>query len=213
VELILLVSSAIIEDLKTISVSTTSYLVYFFFDFKDVAKQDNRSLLSSLLIQLSSQSDPCFKILLDVYSKHDDGSNQPTESALLQCLKDMLTNLGQTPVYLIIDGVDECPNTSKVLGAQPSRREVLATVKELVRLHLPNLHVCITSRPEADIQYAVKQLARLVVSLHEQDGQKEDIAMYVRSVVYSDDEEAMDKWGRRLKERVIDELSSKADGM
>ena len=118
----LLVSSAIIEDLKTISDSTTSYLLYFFFDFKDVAKQDNRSLLSSLLIQLASQSNPCFKILLDVYSKHDNGSNQPTEGALLQCLKGMLRNLGQIPVYLIIDAVDECPNTSKVLGGRGSRR-------------------------------------------------------------------------------------------
>jgi hypothetical protein len=187
--------------------------VYFFFDFKDVAKQDNRALLSSLLIQLSTQSDPCFKMLFDIYSKHENGSKQPNEGALLQCLKDMLMNSDHVPVYLIIDAIDECPNTSNVPGAPRSRREVLETVKQLVELPLPNLHVCITSRLEVDIRNSVEPLARLIVSLHDQDGQKEDIAMYVRSVVYSGDEQMMNKWSGELKDRVIEELSSKADGM
>ena len=121
--------------------------------------------------------------------------------------------LGQAPIYVVVDAVDECPNTSTVPGAPRSRREVLETIKELVKLGIPSLHVCITSRPEVDIRNAVKQLARLVVLLHDQDGQKDDIAAYVRSVVYSDNEEIMKKWGEELKERVVETLSCKADGM
>jgi NACHT domain len=208
-----LTSSAIIEDLGTVSGDGGSYLGYFFFDFKDIAKQDNRALLSSLLIQLSTQSDPCFKILFDIYSKHKDGSQQPNEGTLLQCLKDMLKVLGQAPIYIIIDAVDECPNAPKEPGSPLSRQEVLDVVKELVNLRLPNLHVCITSRPEVDIRNAIEKLARLRVSLHDQDGQKEDITTYVRSVVYSDKYLAMKKWGKEVKERVIEDLSSKAGGM
>jgi hypothetical protein len=206
-----LTSSSIIEHVR--AVSDTCYLAYFFFDFKDVAKQDNRALLSSLLTQLSAKSDTCFEKLFHTYSNHDRGSQQPREDALLQCLKEMLKDLGEAPIYVIVDAVDECPNTSKAPGAPRSRREVLETIKQLVKLGIPNLHVCITSRLEVDIRNVVKQLARLVVSLHDQDGQRHDIAAYVRSVVYSNNEEIMSKWGEELKERVVETLSCKADGM
>jgi hypothetical protein len=165
-----LASSTIIEDVRMVSDVGASYLGYFFFDFKDIGKQDNRALLSSLLIQLSDQSDSCFEKLSDIYSKHGVGSRQPSESALLQCLKDMLAVLRQAPIYLVVDAVDECPNISQALGAPLSRQEVLDVVKELVELRLTNLHVCITSRPEVDIQNAVKQLTCLKISLHNQDG-------------------------------------------
>jgi hypothetical protein len=203
----------IIEHVRAVSDAGACYLAYFFFDFKDVAKQDNRALLSSLLTQLSTKSDTCFEKLFHTYSNHDDGSQQPSEGALLQCLKEMLIDSGQAPLYVIVDAVDECPNTSKAPGAPRSRREVLETIKQLVKLGIPNLRVCITSRPELDIRKTFKQLARLVVSLHDQDGQKDDIVTYVRSIVYSDNEEIMDKWGEELKERVVETLSCKADGM
>jgi hypothetical protein len=208
-----LTSSSIIEHVRAVSDAGGCYLAYFFFDFKDVAKQDNRALLSSLIIQLSTQSDTCFEKLFHTYSKHGVGSQQPSEGALLQCLKDMLMGLGQAPIYVIVDAVDECPNTSKAPGAPRLRQEVLETIKQLVNLGIPNLHVCITSRPELDIRNTVKQLARLVVSLQDQDGQKDDIVAYVRSIVYSDNEEIMKKWGEELKERVVETLSCKADGM
>jgi hypothetical protein len=208
-----LTSSSIIEHVRAVFDTGGCYLAYFFFDFKDVAKQDNRALLSSLITQLSTQSDTCFEKLFHTYSKHGGGSQQPSERALLQCLKDMLVDLGHAPIYVIIDVVDECPNTSKAPGAPRSRREVLETIKELVKLGIPNLHVCITSRPELDIRNTVKQLARLVVSLQDQDGQKDDIAAYVHSTVYSDNEEVMTRWGEELKERVVQTLSCKADGM
>jgi hypothetical protein len=207
-------SSAIIEHLRALCDASASYLAYFFFDFKDVAKQDNCALLSSLLLQLSTQSNTCFEKLFHIYSEHGGGSRQPSEGTLLQFLKDMLVDLGQAPIYIIVDAIDECPNTSKAPGAPRSRREVLETIKELVELRLPNLHICFTSRPEVDIRNTVRQLAAcLIVPLHDQDGQKDDIATYVHSVVYSDREVLMKKWGSELKKRVAEILSSKADGM
>jgi hypothetical protein len=41
----------------------SAFLAYFYFDFKDTAKQDSRALLSSLLVQLSDQSDIFFDTL------------------------------------------------------------------------------------------------------------------------------------------------------
>jgi hypothetical protein len=51
------------------------------------------------------------------------------------------------------------------------------------------------------------------VSLHDQSGQKEDIADYVRSVVYSNKEPIIRRWKKEDKELVIEVLSERADGM
>ena len=213
VRLIFPTSSAIIHHLQDLSNAGGSNIAYFFFDFKDAAKQDSRALLSSFLVQLCTKSDPASKILFDAYSTHDNGSNQPSEGTLLQCLKNVLTVLGQVPIYLIIDALDECPNTSKVPGVPPSRQKVLEVVKELADLSIPNLHVCATSRPEYDIRVVLRQIPCFTVSLHDEDGQKRDIANYVRSVVFSDKEPVMKMWRRDVKDLVVKTLPERANGM
>jgi hypothetical protein len=125
----------------------------------------------------------------------------------------MFIAAGQLPIYLIVDALDESPDTSKVVGTLPSRQKVLEVVKELVQLRLPSLRTCVTSRPEVDIQRALEPLASFKLSLHDQDGQKEDIASYVRSVVYSDTEQEMTRWRPEVKELVAKTLSEKANGM
>jgi hypothetical protein len=183
-------------------------MAYFYFDFRDVDKQNRRDLLPSLISQLSSQSDPFFDTLIRFYLAHDKGARKPSEDALIQCLKDMLTLPDQHPVYIIIDALDECPDTS---GMPSPREQVLDLLKELVELSLPNLHICVTSRPEIDIRYALEPLTTRRVSLHEQSGQKNDIIDYVRSVVESDSR--MRRWRDEDKTLVIEALSEKADGM
>jgi len=183
-------------------------MAYFYFDFKDTSKQDYRAFLSSILIQLSYQSDVYCDILLDLYSTHCQGSVQPSDDALARCLKTMLVALGETPIYLIIDAADECLNTS---GMPSPREKVLRLIKELVELKLSSLHLCITSRPEIDIRTALEPLAQHLVSLHDESGQKADIANYVSSVVHSDSR--MRRWRAEERDLVIGTLSAKADGM
>lgn len=183
---------------------------YFYFDFKDTGKQDARALLTSLLVQLCDQSDSFCDILFGLYSAHRDGSQQPTDGALAQSLKKMITASGLVPIYIIIDALDECPDTS---GLQSSRENVLELVEDLLGLQNPNLRLCITSRPEIDIRTSLEQWTpeSSRISLHDQSGQKEDIIDYIRSVVYSD--KKMNPWRAEDKELVIETLSDRADGM
>jgi hypothetical protein len=198
----------IIRDIKSISNAGSAFLAYFYFDFKDTAKQDSRALLSSLLVQLSDLSDIFCDILFSLYSAHKQGSEQPTDGSLAECLKNMLTATGQVPIYIIMDALDECPNDSGV----PSLRErVLKLVKELVGLHHPNLRLCVTSRPEFDIRTTLKPLTTQQISLHDESGQKQDINDYVTYVVWSD--ERMKRWRDDDKSMVIEKLTAKADGM
>ncbi|KAI0261300.1 hypothetical protein BGY98DRAFT_1104476, partial [Russula aff. rugulosa BPL654] len=202
--------STVIEDIKAVCDTGQASMAYFYFDFRNANKQCLRDLLSSLLTQLSARSSPRCDILSKLYSVHDNRKDQPSDGVLTKCLQDMLSLPDPHPIYLITDALDESPVTSEI----PSARErVLHLLKELVDLGLQNLHICITSRPEIDIRNAIEPLTSLRVSLHDETGQKEDIADYVRSIVYSDSDTNMKRWKKDDKEIVVKTLSERADGM
>ena len=183
-------------------------IAYFYFDFRDTDKQNGRNLLLCLLSQLSARSDLCCDILHRIYLAHDNGAYKPTDDLLIQSLKETLTFSNDRQIYIIMDALDECPNT---FGMPSPRELVLDLVKELVDLSLPNLHVCLTSRPEIDIRTFLEPLTPLQVSLHDQTGQNKDIINYIYSVVHSDTR--MGKWREQDQKLVIKALSERADGM
>ena len=205
-----LVSSTIIQDIKALCEAGDASMAYFYFDFRNASKQSLRDLAASLLTQLSARSSLRCDILSKLYLVHDNGKEQPSDEFLTKTLKDMLLLLDQRPIYLIMDALDESPDTS---GIPSARERVLQLLKELVDLSLPNLHICVTSRPEIDIRDVIAPLTSLRVSLHDQSGQKQDIADYVRSVVYSNSEPIIRRWKMEDKDLVIEILSERADGM
>jgi hypothetical protein len=183
-------------------------MAYYYFDFRDTDKQNRRGLLSSLLCQLCAESDPCYELLSRLYSIHAGGTREPSESALTQCLMDMLQLEGQPAIYIIIDALDECPNSS---GMPTPREKVLAFLEDLIDCGLPNVHLCVSSRPEFDIRSILEPIAPFQVSLHDETGQKNDIQDYVTAVVHSDLRTR--KWRTEEKQLAIDTLSVRADGM
>ena len=183
-------------------------MAYYYFDFRDVKKQDCYGLLSSLVSQLSAKSDSCYNVLSKLYSDNSRGMRKPNMDALTKCLADMLSLPGQGQIYIIFDGLDECPNFP---GTPSAREEVLELIGELVDLELPNVHLCVASRPEVDIRVILDPLTTLKISLHDETGQKEDIVKYIKSVVYSD--RNMQRWNEDDRQLVVFTLSDKADGM
>ena len=183
-------------------------MAYYYFDFRDVKKQDCYGLLSSLVSQLSAKSDSCCNVLSRLYSDNSRGIQKPDIDALKECLADMLSLPGQGRIYIIVDALDECPNSA---GTPSAREEVLEFVKEIVNLKLQNVNLCVASRPEMDIRLVLEPLTTLKISLHDEIGQKEDIVEYINSIVRSD--AGMRRWNEEDKQLVIDTLSSKADGM
>ncbi len=189
--------------------TTSALIAYYYFDFKDAAKRDLRGLLSSILTQLGADSDKCLRVLSQLHMTYRDGSEQPSEESLAQGLKIMLGQ-SQLPVYVIVDALDECPNNNATPSA---RKKVLDFMTDLIKSEHPNLHLCITSRPEQDIQATLDPLTSTSprVSLHEECGQREDINNYIRYFVQTND--TMRGWRTEDKEMVIDTLSERADGM
>ena len=159
-------------------------------------------------LAVAAQSDLYCDMLSRLYSTHDDGKRKPGDGALTQCLKEMLLLRTQGSVYLIIDALDECPNN---FGMRTSREEVLDLVQNLVDLHLPRVHICVTSRPEVDIRTTLELLNSLHVSLHDQSEQAKDIIDYISSIVYSD--KKIRRWREEDRRLVIKTLTKRAGGM
>jgi len=203
-------SSSIIENIQEMRASESGppSLAFFYCDFRDDQKQERRGLLSSLLIQLCDQSDSYCAILSDFYLAHNNGTKFASDNELVQCLKSILSLPKQETAYIVIDALDECSTST---GMPSSRDNVLELVGELVQLRAPNLRICVTSRPEADIKPVIGPLASHSVSLHSESGQVEAIVEYVKFVVNNDPK--MRSWRKTDKELVIDVLMKKADGM
>ena len=197
-----------IEDVKGMRKTGLASMGFFYFDFKDQSKQDARGALSSLLTQFAAQSDAYCESLSAFYSAHNAGSHQPSEGELRKCLSNMLSLQNQGPMFIIIDAIDECPNST---GTPSPREKVLEFIEWLSNLHCSHLSICVTSRPEADIEAVLFPLASHTVSLHCEDGQKEDIVNYIKWFINSDPKAR--KWRKGDKELVLEKLLERAEGM
>ena len=181
---------------------------YYYFDFRYTTRQDVRGLLTSLLAQLCAKSDSCYDILSELFSKNDAGSQQPNNHSLTECLKKMIQLPRQPMIYIIVDALDECPNSG---FPNPAREKVLDLFEQLSDSNLPNLRICVTSRPEVDIRDVLEPLISHQISLHDESGQKNNILEYISSVVLTD--RKMRRWRSEEKQLVIGMLLAKADGM
>jgi hypothetical protein len=203
-----LIRSAIIDNIEGMHTTGLAILAYYYFDFRDVKKQDCYGLLSSLISQLSARSDSCFNILLQLYSDHTRGIRQPDIEALKKCTTDMLSVPGKAPIYIIVDALDECPNS---LGSPTVREEVLELLEAFVDMKLPNVHLCVASRPQLDIRMVLEPSASFKVSLHDERGHKYDIITFIKSFICSD--RGMERWRAEDKELALVMLSDRADGV
>src|SRR5260221_11926977 len=109
-------SSEVIRDIDALRKHVHASLAFFYCDFREDQKKELRGLLSSLLVQLCHQSDSYCDILSKLYSDHAKGLRSPSDDALVGCLKDLLKLPRQAPVYVIVDALDECPESSAVLS-------------------------------------------------------------------------------------------------
>jgi len=201
-------SSAIIDDIDNTRISRPAILTFFYCDFREEQKRDLRGLLSSLLVQLCDQSDSYYDLLSKFFSEHKNGSKHASDAALVRCLKDIMESSRRHPVYLIVDALDECLNPPVKF---PPLKKVLDLLAELVDSKIPNLHICVTSRPEADIMDALHSFTSHSISLQDERRQRDDIEDYIKSIVNND--RGMRRWKPQDKQHVIDVLTKNANGM
>ena len=106
----------------------------------------------------------------------------------------------KTPLFLVVDALDECRQ----------RPLLLETLFVLFEQKAASCKILCTSRAEADIQRAFK--SRKLKELHIQNSQvDQDVALYIRSVLSNDDRLRSHSEG--IKELIAERLTTGAKGM
>jgi hypothetical protein len=134
------------------------------------------------------------------HEKHQHG--HPPEAGLLTAIKSLLDGSRQT--FIIIDALDECPNTGD------ERRDLCNILEKFHSWAQPNLHLLVTSRKEADLCEALGSFVTLR-PISVQDNVKSDISKYVRSKLASDPD--LRKWSDEIRTEIEETLVEGAQGM
>lgn len=173
-------------------------VTYFYFDFNDSRKQSHEDLLRSLIEQLSVQLIDTPAELNAVYSRFQDGQQQPTADALTSTLQHMLKYFDQT--FIILDALDECKE----------REELLGLIKDVVEWKLKNLHVLATSRRERDIEEALEPLITEEICI-QSALVNADIHTHICELLRNDPK--LKKWPANVQEEIEKTLMDGSHGM
>ena len=175
-----------------------SAVLFFYFDFNDAEKQQHEKMMRSLICQLSKYCEN--SALDDLYSLCSNGTWQPTEEALLNTLRQMMTSLGDA--YIILDALDECVERDKLL----------TDLEQIVSWEDTNLHVLATSRKESDIEEALTPLSDYRIGIQSKIVNA-DIQTYVHDRLQVD--RKLKRWQKspKVQLEIEDTLMRKADGM
>ncbi|KAL6802257.1 ankyrin repeat-containing domain protein [Trichoderma sp. SZMC 28012] len=202
-------TSSVINYLKerhTLKPSTA--LAYFYFSFSDIKKQQVNGMLASLIKQICSDRPGVLQLhaikrLHDYKTKGQRPDTQTLETALL------FSTSGCTAVYVIIDGLDECP----LLGGQ--REQLLKSLRRILTAASDNFHTFLTSRKEPDINLGIRPLlsspAKIEIDLlNYHYFINNDIRQYINLSLATDD---FKTWPEEVKEEARHLLIQKADCM
>lgn len=141
-----ILSSTILENvLDQQRTKPNSSVLYFFFDFNDVEKQQHEKMIRSLVSQLSMYHEQ--SVLQKLYSSCLNGERQPTGEMLLKTMRQLMVSLGHN--FIILDALDECTE----------RDELFTDLKEILSWKDAKLRVMTASRREQDIEEALTPLS------------------------------------------------------
>lgn len=153
-------------------------VLYFFFSFRNMAQNTLHDLLRACVSQYLRLNPD----LLPVADQWLDTSAQPAAS--LKVLKKhfkeiLLTCTDPEPIYLILDGLDECDNAEQSL----IQSYLSDTLQEAIKIGKPHLiRLCVISR-EIKLQRAFSKLVRRRKRIGKEDNRM-DISHYVISELH-----------------------------
>ncbi|VDB88498.1 unnamed protein product [Peniophora sp. CBMAI 1063] len=185
-------SSSVIDTLQA---DETLFVAYFFFDTE---KRDCRALASSLVFQLGARSEKCSNWLQDQKRRSSDS---PHYEDLIAMLGGLLELSGRT--FIIVDALDECP-----LAAREGLRSFF-NIFRAPNIGQKDLHLLVTSRPEADIRDLISPLHHRALNLHDSQKHQADVRAYITSRL----DRSVEGWAPEVKKKVHTFLNENSRGM
>ena len=126
------------------------YILYAFPTYDDTGGNTEAAIIRSLLYQLCRANQ---SLIPAVNKEYDDRQNR---SLLLNTWGKLLETFicGSEPVYIILDGLDECDEVE--------REQLLKTMLRLCQ-NCSNLHILVASRKEADIRWTLDSNCKTLI--------------------------------------------------
>ncbi|KAF8854030.1 ankyrin [Acephala macrosclerotiorum] len=191
--------STVIEEVKSQYKSNpTVVIAYFYFDFNDTEKQRHDKFTRSLVEQLAWQSVEALACLQSLFSRCQDGNQQPTQDALESTLQQMLGGIEET--FIILDALDECKE----------REELLLLLKTLNSWGTRKLHILATSRRERDIEETLESLVTSEICL-QSALVNVDIHTHISERLRNDSK--LKRWPANVRREIEQTLIDGAQGM
>ncbi|PMD50026.1 uncharacterized protein K444DRAFT_548080, partial [Hyaloscypha bicolor E] len=140
------------------------------------------------------------KALQTFYDKYQHG--EPSERGLLESIQALLIG---PHTYIIIDALDECPNTEE------ERAGLCNILKELNSWGNERLHVLVTSRKVADLTEALLPIVTQEPIGIQGSVVDTDIRKYVRTQLQTNSK--LSKWPTKIQAEIEQTLVKKSGGM
>lgn len=201
-------STFLVEALTTkIEKSDDAMLAYFFFDDKTEDRKTPAAMLRSIIWQLLLQKEELFQHIELYFDRQNNNlaSNKPFEDfwILWEILINMLQDKRTGEIFILIDAVDECE--------QSTRENLLIRLRELFDEDLTQgVKFLVTYRPGVDdIEYELCDIGTHLV-LEESNEVNIDLSRYIG--VKTDDLARRRKYSDGLKNEVKNALGNQARG-
>ncbi|KAJ6006651.1 Pfs NACHT and Ankyrin domain protein [Penicillium sp. IBT 35674x] len=195
-----ILSAAVLDHLAK---KNDGLILSFFFDFSDTTKQTLNGMLRSLAFQLH-QGGASSPTRLDALAQaHQDGSQQPSTSALSDTLSKMLE--AQRRVYIVLDAIDESKTRNDI---------VLWIEHAMSKPELVHVQLLYTSRPESEF---LRHFPRLIGQQNCLPLDKNAVNSDIRSWVSAQLSQRRDFTDKPLSRELVEEIRRRigdgADGM
>lgn len=180
-----------------------SNIIYFFFDFNDIFKQNVESMVRSLIYQLLAKADEVPEAVQKFYAKHQSTASvvsSPRSEEWQDILVALLRDTDQT--FVFIDALDECADSeSPILGG---------TIQRLFKEGGAHAKWLLTARPSARPLSFREEFG--FENLHMEEGAvNRDIELHLKVRLQNDPK--LSTFAPKAKEMIISSIVSASGGM
>ena len=194
------ISSKIIDDLQ--DVQGPSYiLAYWYFSFSDARSLNIEELLGSIIRQLCAGAHTLPYQLNELSEKYRIRGSRPTVSVLKDTLNSVVLSLknDEQAVFLVLDGLDECPRIVQHNVQSSERKEILQWLKKFCRDH-SNARTVVLSRDESDIRSSIGDTTQVDV----EQGAVDDLHLFMENCINRIVEEQ--GWKHKYRDRMSSKM-------
>ena len=147
----------------------TGRVLYAFPTYNDEKGNTRRGIIRSLISQLCCTDAALTAMVVSECDKKKGTTERWADVQWKDQLQKLIETVGDEPCYILLDGLDECDE----------RRHRSSLLNDMVALaaECPNVHVLISSRPEADIEKCLTNIGEKVVV---DENNREDILVFIK---------------------------------